>query len=438
MAERQEFALSAGELGILSTEEVIAGENFLNSNPDDITLAPRKKSSKKKQEEDEDESEDEIESKEDKLKIKEKKPIKEAVAIPNELSEEDMFTSFTTDNEDEEEEEEEKPVEKKEKKVGAQKTLESAPDKTEEGIEEQSTEGEEEESVYSTIAKELVTHGIITLDEGEEEVQIETPEELLERFQYEGQKHATAVINKFLGRFGDDYREMFNSVFVKGVNPLDYLNRYAKIETVKNLDLSDEGNQERVVRELYRTEGRSTEYIEKRITQLKNYSDLADEATEAQRILVQREEQAVQEAEANKDQENKRKQMIRSEYITNVSRILNDKIRTKEFDGIPIDKNFAERTYAYITQERYETKDRQTLTEFDKDILDLNRPENHEMKIKLAMLMQLLREDPTLSKLAKKAVSKETNELFKGLKRTAIKSGDQPKKNSEPKSWFQS
>lgn len=432
MAERQEFTLSAGELGILSTEEVIAGENFLNSDPDDLTLATKKKPTKKKQEEEEDDEEGE--AAEDKSK-KEKKPVKEAVVPTKEISEEEMFTAFGGD---EEEEEEEKPIEKKEKKTGAQKVAEPTTGEKEEEGEEASTEGEEEESVYSTIAKELVTHGVITLDEDEEEVEIETPEQLLERFQYEGQKKASAIINNFLGRFGEDYREMFNSVFVKGVNPLEYLNRYAKIETVKNLDLSDEGNQERVVRELFRSEGRSAEYIEKRITQLKNYSDLADEATEAQRILVQREEQANQEAEAQKDQEIKRKQMIRNEYITNVSRILNDKIRNKEFDGIPVEKGFAERTYAYLTQERYETKDHQTLTEFDKDILELNRPENHELKIKVAMLMQLLREDPTLSKLAKKAVSKETNELFKGLKRTAIKSGDQPKKNSEPKSWFQS
>jgi hypothetical protein len=434
MAERQEFTLSAGELGILSTEEVIAGENFLNSNPDDITLAPKKKAAKKKQDEEDDDEED---GQEEKGKLaREKKPVKEVIAPSNELSEEDMFTSFTDEEEEEEEEEVvEAPKEKKAKKLDEQKPKEEKPAGEEAGEGEQE---EEAESVYSTIAKELVTHGVLTLDEEEEEIEIETPEQLLERFQYEGQKQASAVINKFLGRFGEEYRDMFNSVFVKGVSPLDYLNRYAKMETVKNLDLSDEGNQERVVRELYRSEGRSAEYIEKRVTQLKNYSDLADEATEAQRILIEREEQANQKAEAEKDQELKRKQMIKSEYVTNVSRILSDKIRNKEFDGIPVDKGFAERTYSYLTQERYETKDHQTLTEFDKDILDLNRPENHELKIKVAMLLQLLREDPTLSKLAKKAVSKETNELFRGLKKAAMKTSEQPKKNTEPKSWFQS
>jgi hypothetical protein len=435
MAERQEFTLSAGELGILSTEEIVAGENFLNSDPDDITLASKKKPTKKKIEEEEEDDVDEVEDSDEKIAPKKEKKVKEVISESKELSEEEMFGSLT--DEEQEEEEEEEILEKKPKKVNAQK---EPPKKQETEESEKTTEEEEEDdtSVYATIAKELVTHGVLTLDEDEEEIDVQTPEQLLERFQYEGQKQATAVINKFLGRFGEQYREMFDSVFVKGVDPLDYLNRYAKIEAVKNLDLTDEGNQERVVRELYRSEGRSAEYIEKKLIQLKNYNDLAEEATEAQRILVQREEQANKEAELQKEQEIKRKAMIRNEYVNNVSRILNDKIRSREFDGIPVDKNFAERTYAYLTEERYETRDHQLLTEFDKDILELNRPENHELKIKVAMLMQLLREDPTLSKLARKAVSKESNELFKGLKRTAMKSAEQPKKNSEPKSWFQS
>lgn len=435
MADRQEFTLSAGELGILSTEEVIAGENFLNSDPNDITLAPRKKATRKKQEEDEDEEDDVID--EDKSKKAKPKEPKEVVATPNELSEEDMFSTISEEGEEQEDDEE--PLQKKAKKTEGQKPIPEK-EKIEESKEEEddTTEQGEEESVYSTIAKELVTHGVITLDEDEEEIEIDSPEQLLERFQYEGQKQASTVINKFLGRFGDDYRDMFNSVFVKGVSPLEYLNRYAKIETVKNLDLSDEGNQERVVRELYRSEGRSAEYIEKKITQHKNYADLAEEATEAQRLLIQREEQANAQAEAEKEREIQRKQMIRSEYVSNVTRILTDKIRSKEFDGIPVDKGFADRTFAYLTQERYETKDHQLLTEFDKDLLELNRPENHDMKIKMAMLLQLLREDPTLSKLAKKAISKETNQLFQGLKKSAMKSGEQPKKSQEPKSWFQS
>lgn len=430
MVDRQEFSLNAGELGILSTEEVIdAGENFLSSDPDNLTLF--KKPSRKKKEEEDDEEEEVVEKK--KKKVLE---AKEVIVESNEINEDEAFASISEEGE---EDEEEAPIEKKPKKLDGQKLPEKKVEEQDEEVVTQTAEGEnEEESVYSTIAKELVTHGVLTLDEDEEEIEIEGPEQLLERFQYEGQKHATNILNKFLGRFGDDYRDMFDNVFVKGINPLEYLNRYAKVESVQNMDLTDEGNQERVVRELYRAEGRSAEYIEKKLTQHRNYGDLAEEAGEAQKILIQREEKANKQAAADKEAFEQRKQMIKSEYVNNVTRILTTKMKDKEFDGIPIDKGFADRTFAYLTQERYETKDKQVLTEFDKDILDLSRPENHEMKVKLGMLMQLLREDPTLSKLAKKAVSKETNQLFQGLKKAAMKTGDQPKKQTESRSWFQS
>jgi hypothetical protein len=245
------------------------------------------------------------------------------------------------------------------------------------------------------------------------------------------------VIDKFLSRYGDNYRDMFENVFVKGINPVDYLNRYTKVEGIKELDLADEGNQERIVRELYRSEGRSSEYIEKRVTQLKNYNDLLDEATEAQKILVTKEQQQIDDAAAKKQEELTRRQQIRTEYVNNVGKILNDKLKTKDFDGIPVDRKFAENIYGYLTQERFQTSDGELLTTFDKDVLDLKRPENHETKVKIAMLLQLLKEDPQLTKLAKKAISKESNTLFQGLKKTAMKTGKkETEKETEPKSWF--
>jgi hypothetical protein len=299
-------------------------------------------------------------------------------------------------------------------------------------------EGEQEINAYDSIAQELVNHGIFNLDDEEESINVTSPEELLERFQYESKKQASFVIEKFLGRFGDNYRDMFENVFVKGINPVDYLNRYTKVEGVKDLDLAIEENQEKIVRELYRSEGRSSEYIEKRMTQLKNYNDLLDEATEAQKILVSKQQKEIDEAAGKKQEELNRIQQIRTEYVNNVGRILNDKIKNKDFDGIPVDRKFAEETFAYTTQERFQTADGQLLTTFDRDILDMKRPENHELKVKVAMLLQLLKEDPQLTKLAKRAISKESNTLFKGLQKSAMKTGKKTETEDTPKvkSWF--
>lgn len=428
MADREQFTFSAGDFGIMSTEEIQAGESFLNSEPDDIKLIPPKKEPEEGTSQKKAVKKQLPPTKKKQINEEEEEEEEEAEEQPSrELQDKQLFDVLEEKGDEEPEEEEEVAVDPKVK-----------PTQTSEGAKEEGA-GEGEESMFNTIAQELVNHGIFSLDEDEEGVEISTPEELLERFQYESRKQASVVIDKFLSRFGDSYRDMFENVFVKGINPVDYLNRYTKVEGIKDINITDEANQEKVVRELYRSEGRSAEYIEKRITQLKNYNDLLDEATEAQKILVAKEEKEINDAAQRKQEEISRKQQIRTEYVSSVNKILSDKLKNKDFDGIPVDQKFAQNIYGYLTHERFQTPDGELLTTFDKDILDLRRPENHELKVKVAMLMQLLKEDPKLSKLAKKAVSKESNELFKGLKKTAMKTGKTPENSEEPKvkSWFQ-
>lgn len=414
---REQFSFSVGDFGITSTEEMQMVDSFLNSDPEDIKVIPPKQD---KQEEPKDPPQN-------------KKPVKKQV-LPKE---------------DEEEEEVKKAPSKEfgdktlfdalEEKAEAEDDVDEPKDTptTPQGSEE-GDEAVEEENMFNTIAQELVTHGIFNLDEGEESIELNSPEELLERFQYEARKQSAMTIDKFLSRFGDNYRDMFENVFVRGIPPVDYLSRYTKVEGIQSMDLADEANQERIVRELYRSEGKSTEYIEKRINQLKNYNDLLDEATEAQKVLVAKEQEHINEAATRKQEEINRRSQIRNEYINNVGKILSDKLKNKDFDGIPVDKRFAEDMFGYLTQERFQTPDGELLTTFDKDILDLKRPENHETRVKVAMLLQLLKEDPQLTKLAKKAVSKETNKLFEGLKKTSMKTGgkSQPTEEIKQKSWF--
>lgn len=422
--DREEFTFTAGNFGDIHTEDLIqTGENFLNGI--DITPVDKEEDKPKPNE------------KEDPKKPKDnKKPeVKEVIVPKNEVEEEDMYSLLEGKTKKKEKEEDE--VDDEDEGTTGEATSTST-QTTPEG-------GEAEDTIYTTIAKELISYGIFSPEEDEEgnalDPQIDSPEEFLERFQVESRRQAADVIDKFLDKYGPEYKDMFENVFVRGVPPTEYLSRFAKIEGIKEMDIKDEANQERVVRELYRSEGRSAEYIEKRITQLKNYSDLADEATEAQRILIEREQKANEESAKTKQAELVSKQRMRSEYVNNIARILQDKAKSKEFDGIPVNEKFAREVFGYITQERYQTPDRQLLTEFDKDILDLNRPENHALKVKMAMLMQIAKTDPQLTKIAKKAVSKESNTLFQGLEKKALKTKSATKDNKEepqeqPTSWF--
>lgn len=436
MVERDDFSFNTGNLGIMSTEEldpIAMGESFLGSDPEDLKfIGLEKEEEAKKAKEKKEKEEKEEKEKQSSKDNKEKKEVKEVIVPPKEVDEEDLYSSL------------EGKGKNKEKEEGDEEVSDDKEVKT-------TTSGEDEleENPYQVIANEMLNQGIFVPDQDEEgnesDLEITTPEQLLQRFQLEARREAAEVVDKFLARHGEDYKDMFEAVFVKGVPPVEYLGRYTRIENLKELDLTDEGNQERIVRELYKQDGRSSDYIEKQITKHKNYSDLADEATEAQRILIEREQKANETSAANKQAEIARRQDIRNQYLSNVGKILTDKLKAKEFDSIPVDKKFADQTYKYITQERYNIPSTgQVLTEFDKDVLDLARPENHELKVKIAMLLQLAKEDPQLGKLAKKAVSKESNELFQGLGKQALRTKSTTtstkkttqEKEEEPKSWF--
>ena len=77
------------------------------------------------------------------------------------------------------------------------------------------------------------------------------------------------------------------------------------------------------------------------------------------------------------------------------------------------------------------------LTEFDRTILDLKRPENHEKKVKVGLLLKILEKDPTLSTIQKTGLTKKSNELFgevaRQAQKSAVKSG---KPQARSNSWF--
>jgi len=390
MPEKQKFApifgndnFSVSTPGTVTTEEL---KSFLDTDPSEVTEIqeePDPKVPKDKA------SEDGVDPK--------KKP--EAQVKPDSFKPEDLYS---LNKEDEEEAVEEDPILKKK-------------------VPEKATNSEDTESTYSTLSKDLLNLGVFTSDEdseGNEVVPtIESAEDFLKQFQSEIRKQTGSSIQKFLEQFGPEYSEMFDAVFVNGVPPYEYISRQAKIENIQAFDITSEDNQEKIVRQWYLSEGRTPEAIESKIQKLKNYGDLEEEAKEAQGVLATKEQKDLDSLAQQKQQEIQKKQRMKSEYVSNVNRILSEKLTSKDFDGIPVDKRFAEQTRNYLTRDVYQTPDKQLLTEFDKDILDLNKPENNQNKVKIAMILQMLKSDPTLSKLSKRAVSKETNKLFSEVER---------------------
>jgi hypothetical protein len=334
---------------------------------------------------------------------------------------------------DDEEEEEEEQAPKKGKSVVSD-AISNKPS------EETSTEGDEEDSEVSkfgALANDLFKLGIFSKDDEEEDVMISTPEEFLERFQEEKRKGAIDVVNNFIGQFGEDYQRAFDAIFVKGVDPKEYFGTYDQVANFAEMDLSEETNQVAVIKQALADQGFEPEDINSEVERLKNYGDLETVATKHHKVLIKKEAAKLQSLEQKAQYELQQKQAVKQQYFQNVQSVLQEKLKTKEFDGIPINPKLANELQDFLLVDKYKTTSGETLTDFDRTILELKRPENHEMKVKVALLLKIMEKDPTLSTIQKSGVSKKSNELFSEVARQVSKSSSKSSGNNQKSnSWF--
>jgi hypothetical protein len=290
---------------------------------------------------------------------------------------------------------------------------------------------------FTALANDLYKLGVFTSDDDDQEP-VNTAEEFLEKFNAEKKKGASEIVENFIGQFGEDYQEAFDAIFVKGVNPKDYFTTYNNVVGFAEMDLSDENNQERIMKQALTNQGFDPEDVDTEIERLKNYGDLESVATKHHKVLVKKEASKLQELEDKSAAELQQKAQIRNQYISNVQTILNDKVKAKEFDGIPINPKLATELQDFLLVDKWKTPTGETLTDFDRAILDLKRPENHAQKVKIGLLLKMLEKDPTLSTIQRTGVTKKSNELFGEVARqvTKAKSTGTTSGGANSKSWF--
>lgn len=334
------------------------------------------------------------------------------------------ITDFLLGGDDEDEEEEDvAPVAKSKE----------AP--TAEAVEE---DGDDDEgpNPFAAFSKDLFKLGAFSKDDDEEDVQINTAEEFLERFESEKKKGASEIVENFIGRFGEDYQNAFTAIFVNGVDPKDYFGTYNAIQSFADLDLSEEGNQIAVIKQTLADQDYDPEDITTEIERLKNYGDLESVAAKHHKVLVKKEAAKLQKLEQEKAAQLQQQQAYKQQYSNNVTSILQDKLKAKEFDGIPLNPKLATELQDFLITEKWKTNSGENLTDFDRTVLELKRPENHEMKVKVALLLKILEKDPTLSTIQKSGVTKKTDSLFGEVARQATKSSVKSSKSVKPNSWW--
>jgi hypothetical protein len=328
---------------------------------------------------------------------------------------------FLLGSDEEEEEEESTPVAKSTKAT--------------EPVDE---EEEELPSQFAALSNDLFKLGVFNKEEDDEDSPISTPEEFLERFNLEKKKGAIDIVENFIGQFGEDYKQAFDAIFVKGVDPKDYFSAYNTIQSFADLDLSQESNQVAVIKQALADQGFEPEDIDTEVERLKNYGDLESVSGKHHKVLVKKESAKLAKLEETKQVELQKQQAYKQQYQQNVQAVLQDKLKAKEFDGIPINPKLANELQDFLLVDKYQTSSGEKLTEFDRQILELKRPENHELKVKVGLLMKILETDPTLSTIQKRGISKKSDDLFSEVARQTSKSAIKSKQaSSKSTSWFQ-
>jgi hypothetical protein len=338
------------------------------------------------------------------------------------------LTNFL-DSEDDDDDEEETSTDKK---ASVQKKKEIPSDDDDDNA-------PQENGQFTALSNDLYKLGVFTSDDPENEEPITTPEQFLERFNDEKKKGATEMIDNFLGQFGEDYKNAFEAIYVKGVSPADYFNTYNTIVNFAEMDLSQEVSQIAIMKQTLKDQGFDPDDIESEVERLKSYGDLESVATKHHKVLVKKEAQKLQDLATTAEQELQQKNMIRGQYIKNVQTVLQEKMKTKEFDGIPLNNQLVNDVQEFLLVDKWKTPSGETLSDFDKTILELKKPENHSMKVKVALLLKILEKDPTLSTIQKTGVTKKTDALFGEVARQVSKQKNSTNNNSKEstsRSWF--
>lgn len=295
---------------------------------------------------------------------------------------------------------------------------EETPEDTTKESNEDTDEEDSEDNVISDFAKELFDAGVFTPIE-DEDLEIKTPQDLRDRFIKEKQLGANEAIYNFLkDKHGQDGLDAFQAIYIKGVSPKEYFSSFEKVKSFRDLDIEGEDNienQKNAYREFFKRQGISEEEIEKDLNREIQYGELEEKVKKYLPSLIKQEEKQLEDLEKHAEEEARKAEYFENQYKTKVASILSEKIKTKDFDGIPLTEKDANALFHYATEKKWELPSTgERLTDFDKWFLDLRKPENWEMRLKVALLAQ---SNLDISKIKTKAISEEKSDLFNSLTR---------------------
>lgn len=330
----------------------------------------------------------------------------------------------------EDEEEEEEPGKEKEKEVKPEDKIDWDDDNPNPDATDVETPGAApkrggKEQTNSTIAAAqlLMDKGIVDyeLEEGEE-LDEDTALELLEEGFESGVENR---ISELLGGLPNELQAL-NKYVLNGGDMNDFLSKMntigASTGITATLDISEEKNQELVVRQMYKDDGMDDDFIDTQLESLKDTGKL--EAFARKRFEKWKEQDSKVSQQAAKQQEEQAKaqrEKVR-QYYSSLKTAVN-----REFEGIKLSAKDKVEIPDFMTDRNIKLSNGAVVTPFNQNLMEVLQ--NETASIQLAKLLRDRKKDGTFdfSQLEKVAATKVTKEVKDNIRRNK----ETPRKSTE-------
>lgn len=283
-----------------------------------------------------------------------------------------------------------------------------------------------EENYFEVFGKGLVKAGMLNVEEGEE---IEWNEQtFLAKMNETIEDRAWNQLEELATEtYGEAGVQMIEDIFINKVPVQEYLQMFSNEQVVENVDLSVEGNQERVFRLYLAKTGMDEDEIEDQLNYARDNDRLEAYAQKYQVKLVEKmqQERAVlaQQSEA-RVQAMRQKEEEREQLYADV---LDGAIASGSIEGYPINEQSATELFDFVLSKPHVLPNGQRISDFEYKLAKMRQ----EDPSKFLAVARLVQNDLDLTPVKRKAVTEETNSLFNDLKTKSKKSGKPSKSNTD-------
>lgn len=202
--------------------------------------------------------------------------------------------------------------------------------------------------------------------------------------------------------------DLFNDIFVKKVPVKEYLQKFQEEQELENLKLEDSPFNQKLVMRKYLTKiGVSEEDIEEQISFAENNDKLETSSLKYKTKLVESEKGDRQKMAADKANQLQAQKDLDTKRVNDLTEVITEAIKAKSIGGIPLSLEDNATLLPYMVEKAYRLPSGQTITEYEKDYLELKKD-----PLKFAKLVKFVKTGLNVAPIQNQAIDKADEKVF--------------------------